>query len=162
MTDRAVDSRLETYSGRRVDPFDVSPADVHLPDVAAALAHTCRFGGHCRQFYSVAQHCLHVSRELPTSEPRLQLYGLLHDAGEAYLGDVPRPIKARFDRFERGERRVLDAVWRSIDVEASIHLKDGSWAVDAPALPYDLRSTSIGDGREQFLDRAEALLERLD
>lgn len=172
---------IETYSGRRVDPFDVSPADVYLPDVAAGLAHTCRFGGHCDPFYSVARHSLHVSHEFPRDRPRLRLFGLLHDAGEAYLGDVPRPIKDRFDSFERAEARILTAVWDSLNVEAPTAdewervmaaddrllayeagelLADGSWAERSPDLGYDLGEDSPGKSRSTFRNRAETLVER--
>jgi 5'-deoxynucleotidase YfbR-like HD superfamily hydrolase len=73
-------------------------------------------GGQCRQFYSVACHTLHVSRELP-GDPRFRLLGLFHDAGGAYVGDVPRPLKAEYDAFERVEERVLSAVWAGLGVE---------------------------------------------
>lgn len=81
---------VATYTGGSVDVFD--PDDIALPDIAAGLAHTCRFGGHCRQYYSVAHHSLHVASELPDGAPRLRAIGLLHDAAEAYLGDIPRPL----------------------------------------------------------------------
>lgn len=68
---------VETYSGGGFDLFSPTPEDVRLRDIAAGLAHTCRFGGHCREFYSVAHHSLHVSTELPDDRPRLQLIGLL-------------------------------------------------------------------------------------
>jgi hypothetical protein len=173
---------VETYTGRQFDVIDPDPAAVSLADVAAGLAHTCRFGGHCRRFYSVAHHSLHVSRELPAADPRLQLIGLLHDAGEAYVGDVPRPLKAEFAEFERAEERIREAVWAAFDVapptdaewervmaaddrllayEASHLLADGSWAAEPPELDYDLGADSIGGVRERFRARSEALLDRL-
>jgi hypothetical protein len=107
------------------------------------------------------------------------VFGLLHDAGEAYLGDLPRPVKAEFESFERAERRILEAVWRAVDVgpptdagwdavmaaddrllayEASELLADGSWAADPPDRDYDLRSNDVAAIRERFLTRAEQLL----
>lgn len=79
-----------TASGIEFDPFDPRVENVRIDDIAHALANTCRFGGHTREFYSVAQHSILVSQYLPRN---LALYGLLHDAGEAYLLDVPSPIK---------------------------------------------------------------------
>ncbi|AEH38047.1 hypothetical protein [Halopiger xanaduensis] len=179
---QAGSGRIETYSGCGFDVFDPDPDDVRLLDIAAGLAHACRFGGHCRRFYSVAHHSIHVSRELPADSPRLQLLGLLHDAGEAYVGDVPRPLKARFESFERVEERVLDAVWTAFDIEpptddewdrvmaaddrllayeADRILEDGSWAGRAPDLEYDLRSDSFDAIRERFVSRGEALLAEL-
>lgn len=183
MSESSGDPVIETYSGRLIDPLSAAPDDICLLDIAAGLAHTCRFGGHCKRFYSVGHHSLHVSRELPGDDPRLQLLGLFHDAGEAYLGDVPRPLKAEFERLERAEERVLDAVWDAFEIdpptrsewervmaaddrllayEAAELLEDGSWADTPPELAYELRSESIPAIREQFLSRADALLERVD
>lgn len=107
---------VETYTGGGVDVFDPDPDDIALPDVAAGLAHTCRFGGHCRQFYSVAHHSLHVASELPDSDPRLRALGLLHDAAEAYLGDVPRPLKTELAAFHDVEERLLASVWAAFGI----------------------------------------------
>jgi hypothetical protein len=168
---------IETYSGRQFDVLDPDPGDVRLDDIAAGLAHTCRFGGHCEQFYSVAQHSIHVSQEF--DDERLQTLALLHDTAEAYIGDIPRPFKTEFDLFDRVESAILDAVWNGLAVqpptddewervmaaddrllayEADRLLEDGSWAADAPTLDYDLRAGSIDRVREQFLDRSESLL----
>ncbi|WP_306056554.1 hypothetical protein [Natronococcus wangiae] len=121
-----------------------------------------------------------MSRELSSDTPRLQLFGLLHDAGEAYLGDIPRPIKDRLEVIERTEARVLEAVWESFDVDppttdewervlaaddrllAHELLEDGSWADDPPDLRYDLRSDSIAAVRDRFCTRGRTLLERID
>ncbi len=88
---------LQTVSGRWVNPFDPNPEQIELADIARALANQCRFGGHCRAFYSVAQHCVIVS-ELMEGEGASAdeaLAALMHDAAEAYLGDLPHPIKHR-------------------------------------------------------------------
>jgi hypothetical protein len=171
---------LETYTGGGFHPFDPEPEDVRLSDIAGGLAHTCRFGGHCRRFYSVAHHSLHVGSELSDRGPRLELLGLLHDAGEAYLGDLPRPVKAEFEAFDRVEDRILRAVWSALGVEpptadeweavmadddrllaceASELLADGSWADEPPDLEYELRSDSIVEVRERFRTRSERSLE---
>jgi hypothetical protein len=170
---------VETATGGRFYPFDPSPDDVRLEDVAAGLAHTCRFGGHCREFYSVAQHSLHVASELADRGPRLQAYGLLHDAGEAYLGDLPRPVKAEFPAFEAAEERILSAVWTAVDLppptddewaavmaaddrllayEAGELLADGSWADDPSDLGYDLLAADVEAVRERYLARGRSLL----
>lgn len=81
---------LITHSGRKVHVRDPEPDDIVLGDIAHALAHLCRFGGHVRHFYSVAQHSVRVSHLVDKREARA---GLLHDAAEAYIGDVIRPLK---------------------------------------------------------------------
>jgi len=84
--------QMQTYTGRMIDPLNLRPADVDIIDVAHALSNTCRFGGHTRSFYSVAEHSLLVSHLVPHEHA---LCGLLHDAPEAYLGDVIWPLKPR-------------------------------------------------------------------
>lgn len=83
---------LRTASGAYVDPLALQPQDVSIVDVARSLSHLCRFGGHVPVFYSVAQHSVIVSHNVP---PQHALWGLLHDGGEAYLLDMPKPIKVR-------------------------------------------------------------------
>ncbi len=79
-----------TVSGRQW-PLTAPTADhVHWPDIAEALSKICRFNGHTQSFYSVAQHCCLVADILPLNE---RLFGLLHDAHEAFLGDVTSPLK---------------------------------------------------------------------
>lgn len=86
---------IETFSGRFVDVSNPSAADITLEDIAHALANICRYGGHCKTFYSVAEHAVFVSRRLERQgEPLdMQLAGLHHDDAEAFLGDIPRPMK---------------------------------------------------------------------
>jgi hypothetical protein len=88
---------LQTVSGRFVNPFDPDPAQLDIGDIARALANVCRFGGHCRSFYSVAQHSVIVSElvEQRGGDVEDTFAALMHDASEAYLGDMPHPIKHR-------------------------------------------------------------------
>jgi len=81
---------LGTYTGKKFHYLDPRLEEIDIVDIAHALSLTCRFGGHCREFYSVAEHSIRVAQEVL---PELRLSALLHDAHEAYLHDVPRPIK---------------------------------------------------------------------
>ena len=83
---------IETFHGRRVDPVAPDPSQIAIDDIAHALARQCRFTGHVRDFLSVAQHSVHVSELVP---PEHALAALLHDASEAYLSDLARPVKVQ-------------------------------------------------------------------
>ena len=85
---------LQTVSGRWVNPFDPDPEQLDAGDIARALANQCRFGGHSRVFYSVAQHAVIVSElvEQRGGDVEDVFAALMHDATEAYLGDMPHPV----------------------------------------------------------------------
>jgi hypothetical protein len=105
---------IQTLSGRRVNPLDAAPEDIDPVDIANALANLCRFGGHSRGFYSVAQHSVIVCDLLEErgATPDELMAALLHDAAEAYLGDLPHPIKHRSElgaSFRAAEKQ-LEAV----------------------------------------------------
>ena len=84
------DLYFRTHTGKHVHPLSPSPSEISIFDVAHALSQICRFVGHTTAFYSVAQHCVLVSEHVPQEDA---LWGLLHDASEAYLCDLPAPIK---------------------------------------------------------------------
>jgi hypothetical protein len=88
---------LQTVSGRRVNPLDPELEQLDIEDIARALGNLCRFGGHCRTFYSVAQHSVIVSQlvEERGGDAEDVFAALMHDAAEAYLGDMPHPLKHR-------------------------------------------------------------------
>ncbi len=90
-----MNAHMLTSSGRDFVPSQLVPADVCITDIAHALSLICRFGGHTVEHYSVAQHSLLVARILSAMDasPAVQLAGLMHDAHEAYIGDIPTPIK---------------------------------------------------------------------
>lgn len=98
-------ARILTFSGICFRPLDPRPEDIRIQDIAHALAHLCRFGGHTRTFYSIAQHSVLVSH---LCQPEEALCGLLHDASEAYLLDVVRPLKdlAEFGAYRAAESRL--------------------------------------------------------
>lgn len=106
---------IQTFSGLRVNPFTPDPAQIAIADIAHALANQCRFGGHCRQFYSVAQHSCLLADLLAAEggDAGSQLWALLHDAAEAYLVDLPHPLKhgselgERFRTVEASLQRVI-------------------------------------------------------
>lgn len=103
------DAWIQTYSGRRFSPTNPNPDAIVIQDIAHALSMQCRFSGHVKKFYSVAQHCVLVSHICNFED---SLWGLMHDATEAYLVDVPRPLKrsGKFDAYLEFEKKMQTAV----------------------------------------------------
>lgn len=98
---------MQTATGKHFWPLDPRPEDVDIVDIALGLGKICRYGGHCLRFYSVAEHSWLVAHACP---PEHRMWGLLHDATEAYLGDVIRPLK----RFIPGYHEIEDTLARVI------------------------------------------------
>lgn len=88
---------MQTASRCQFWPLSPNIEDIRIEDIAHALSNICRYGGHTRQFYSVAEHSCHVSDALPRD---LALAGLLDDAAEAYIGDMIRPIKYSMPEYQ--------------------------------------------------------------
>lgn len=107
-----------TYSGLYVTPLDLQPEHVCIEDIAHALSNQCRYSGHTKEFYSVAQHCVLVADYLwLTGETDTVVFsGLMHDAAEAYLQDMPRPLKEdpEFGRLYRKIEAKAEAVISSV------------------------------------------------
>lgn len=98
---------IRTYTGRQFWPLSPRAEHVDIEDIAHALGNMCRFGGHTARFYSVAEHSWWVSQIVPKEDA---LWGLLHDAAEAYLVDVPTPIKPHIPGWAQVERAVEQVV----------------------------------------------------
>ena len=106
-------SWIQTFSGRQFWPLAPRIDDIDIRDIAHALSMLCRFNGHSHTFYSVAEHSIHVS-SLVSQEHKL--WGLLHDAAEAYLSDIPRPIKGEVAQFRLIEDELLTVISESFDL----------------------------------------------
>jgi uncharacterized protein len=99
---------IQTYSGLKIDLMNPNPKAINIIDIARSLSMQCRFAGHCKKFYSVAEHSYHVSRILPE---HLALQGLLHDASEAYLTDIPSPLKPMLLNYNTLENNFTDLIF---------------------------------------------------
>jgi len=161
---------IQTYTGLAFWPLDPRPEEVCIHDIAGALSKLCRFGGHCLWFYSVAEHSIYASR-LVSEE--LALTALLHDATEAYVADVPRPLKRNLSEY----RAIEEGVWRAIaqryglptelpqeikDVDNGLLLTEQRFVMSSPPSPWsvegkpaDVRPICLhpGEAERQFLRR---------
>lgn len=94
---------IQLASGGYLDLLDPQPEDIHIEDIAHGLSNICRFGGHTKEFLSVAQHSVFCSELV---EPELAIVGLLHDASESFLGDSISPLKALLPDYRKIEQQL--------------------------------------------------------
>lgn len=184
-TASTTDVTLNTYSGRAITPLQPRPGQFTLEDIANGTAQVCRCSGQTVHFYSVALHSIYVSEELAADghSPRVQLLGLLHDASEAYIADVPGPVKAELPRYREIEAQIQRAVYEAFEIgrperteadaveqadkrlrryELPSLLPDHDWEFCRPELEYDLTADSSTDVAARFGERAEMLVESID
>lgn len=109
---------ITTATGRQFYPLEPRADDICIEDIAHALGAVNRFNGHTRVPYSVAQHSVLLSRHLSVDGPLIALVALLHDASEAYLTDVPRPLKKSdaFAGYRVAEARLQDLIYDTFGV----------------------------------------------
>jgi uncharacterized protein len=161
---------IQTYTAKRFFPLAPRAEDLDLRDLAHSLSLQCRFNGHCREFYSVAEHSVRVSRALP---PSLAAWGLLHDAAEAYLSDLPTPIKQQMPRYQQAEAALLRVVAARFELEwpmpeAVVHADRQLLATEARDLmapapePWALEAEPLAERIEPWTAAAaeQAFLER--
>ncbi len=127
MIERTETNWVQTFTGRQFWPQNPRVEDICIEDIAHGLSMKCRFTGQTKKFYSVAQHSYYVSNCLWDSHANnphrlvLSLWGLLHDAAEAYLADIPRPLKDDFkigdETFRQVEDRLLEMIIRKYGLD---------------------------------------------
>lgn len=125
---------MQTATGRKFWPMDPRADEVFIEDIAHALSMQCRYAGHCLRFYSVAEHCVLMARKLRWEGVDVALWALLHDSSEAYLVDVPRPVKPYLDGYKAAEAKVMAAICDRYGL-----------AHDMPAVVHDADNRIIAD-----------------
>lgn len=163
---------IQTYSGKRFTPTKPKADSIVIQDIAHALSMQCRFSGHVKYFYSVAQHCVLVSY---ICDQKDALWGLLHDATEAYLVDVPRPLKrsGKFGAYMEAEKVMQNAICErfSLPLEEpeSVHKADTillsteardlmfplrpDWVQPVKPLPFKIEPLGPREAKLQYLQR---------
>jgi hypothetical protein len=134
---------IQTFTGKQFWPLSPDPDDIDIIDIAHALSNVCRFTGHSYDFYSVAQHCVFVSQHVGavSENPNDTLWGLLHDAPEAYLCDVASPVKHAPGEFGKLYREYEKVLMDCICVKFGLPLEEPEIvrAVDARMLATERR-----------------------
>jgi len=109
---------IQTFSGKKFYPLEPDMEDIHIVDIAKALSHICRFNGHCNRFYSVAEHslsCLGLARHMGYSYAD-RYACLMHDAAEAYLSDVVRPVKRFLQGYAFYEYQLEEMIFKKYGI----------------------------------------------
>lgn len=121
---------FQTYTGGVFFPLDPKPEEVNIEDIARALSHVCRYGGHIRKFYSVAQHSVYVAQLC--RDKWLKGWFLLHDAPEAYMGDVVRPLKKDVffgeQSYTQKENELMDVIAQALHLPVPYPDPEKMWA----------------------------------
>jgi len=159
--------KFQTYTGRFLDPTCIKASDITLVDIAHSLSMQCRYNGQCKYFYSIAQHSLHVSSLVSKiAKP----YALLHDATEAYLSDIPSPMKKLMPEYRQWEND-LNSLIVSVfgipyndEIKAEVHKADRDILIpemqtfltvppvfeELPELYFDISETPL-DYKDSFM-----------
>lgn len=177
-----MDNFISTPSVEKFYFLDPDPKDIYISDIAHALSLTCRFGGHCSVFYSVAEHCIILATiaEMEGADQLTVMACLLHDAEEAYLPDIPRPIKAvmpeaqniyanlqiaiidKFHLDEADDELIWDLDKRLCITEAKeLGIWNEDWEDAGAIIQFKLHLWSSDDAKELFLLNFYKLAEEL-
>jgi len=173
-------TEISTFSGRYIDLSNPQPESFVIEDIARGLANTCRFGGQCNGFYSVAQHSVLVSHLVPREH---QMAALLHDGAEAILTDVATPLKAMLPDFKVIEKRIEAAIFKRFGLLFPMHssikqadLKalaterrdltpwgDDYWPLlgEVDPLPFKIKAMNPNEAFSAFMDRFYELADSL-
>ncbi len=177
LTDDDIYGWIQLYSGRKFFPLKPTVEDVDIEDIAHSLSNMCRFTGHVREFYSVAQHSVLVSYLCGANNA---LYGLLHDATEAYLVDMPKPIKRleTFSNFREIEGNIMLVIAKKFglpsveppavkqadikilatearDLMAPLH---PDWKQPCEPYPFKIEPLPPAEAKKLFMDRYRQLI----
>jgi 5'-deoxynucleotidase YfbR-like HD superfamily hydrolase len=144
------DRWLDTASGRRLNLSNPSPKSIDIEDIAGALSRICRFGGHTSEFYSVAQHSVLVCEVVAIlGRPDLRLVALHHDSHEAYLGDMPTPLKRRlrdmdqFFGYSQLAHAIDQAIGQALGIYAPTHQNDDALLKHADRIAFQVEAKRL-------------------
>ena len=118
-------NQITTFSGKLFDVLDPNPDDINIHDIAFGLSRQFRFNGVTRHPYTVAQHSINVAR---ITGDGMKLAALLHDASEAYLHDLPTPLKQNLPDYQRIEKKLQDTIYAVFGIDQHSVESGVNWA----------------------------------
>ena len=146
-------STMTTFKGRKFDPMKISEEDICIEDIAHALSLICRGNGQVKYFYTVGQHSINCAKEAKARgwSERLQLICLLHDASEAYIADIIRPVKPHLTNYLEIEKNVMDCIQKVFRVWPLTADEDVKWKeIDDAILVYELKYLMQGEENREL------------
>lgn len=141
-------AKMNTYTGKKIDPMSMTADDVSIQDIAHALSLTCRGGGHVSYFFSVAQHSINCMKEAKARgwSERLQLACLLHDASEAYISDIIRPVKVHLSNYLEIEGNIMKVILERFGLDDLSEEENAMWKqIDDEMMNFELKSFMKGE-----------------
>lgn len=149
---------MHTYTGKKFYPMNPRVEDICIEDIAHSLSLQCRYNGHVTRFYSVAEHCVHLSYSV---SPANALWALLHDATEAYVGDMIRPLKKFMPEYVDAEDRVMVAIAQrfglSLPVDGPLIMPNEVKDADDRILLTERNSLMVKTDHKWVVDHLEPL-----
>ncbi len=180
MTQERYGGWIQTYTGIAFYPMDPRWSEIDHQDIAHALGMLCRFAGHTEEFYSIGEHCCHIADWLLENAPEAALGGLMHDSSEAYLVDIPKPVKNHLSQYVLIEKHLEKTIFDKYSIPFPFHPKikeaDSRILIDErnallkpPVKAWDFEPEPLGikiegwspkRAKAEFLDRFHTLYEQ--
>ncbi len=143
-----------TYKGNEFWPLDPRVEEVDVIDIAHSLSQICRFNGHTLHFWSIAQHSLLVEQVIKEylnwDSPLTRLYGLLHDASEAYISDICRPVKKYLQDYLEIEGKIERAILEYFQIADKLTSKDMELVIKADNIVLALEGRKLMKSRDYW------------
>jgi len=154
---------LRTFSGLYIDVFNPNVDMVSMIDIAHGLSNVCRFAGQCSRFYSVAQHSVLVAADVITGERKIKQMAILHDASEAYIGDMPKPIKKHFPNYQAVEENLMYVIFEKFGLSYAEYLnvyKPMIKEADKKALEFEHKTVMLNENNMMHIWKPEEAKQR--
>lgn len=144
-------NKIRTYTGKYIDVFSLKEEDIDIEDIIRAISHAPRYGGHMKKQISVLRHTFHVIPFL--KEKKNIIAALLHDASEAYLCDMPKPIKDQLPGYLELEDKIMEVIAKKFNFEYP--LNEDIHNADKLALEYEFITFKL---KYSLIDRLKDIL----